>query len=29
VTASVYSHLEELDRFVDAMLYAARHGVPA
>ena len=29
VTASVYSHLEELDRFVDAMLYASRHGVPA
>ena len=29
VTASVYTHLEELDRFIDAMLYAAQHGVPA
>ncbi|MCJ7630454.1 MAG: aminotransferase class V-fold PLP-dependent enzyme [Longimicrobiales bacterium] len=27
VTASVYTHLEELDRFVDAMLYASRHGI--
>ena len=29
VTASVYTHLEELDRFIDAMLYASQHGVPA
>jgi selenocysteine lyase/cysteine desulfurase len=28
VTASVYTHPEELDRFVDAMLYAARNGIP-
>ncbi|MFH1765947.1 MAG: aminotransferase class V-fold PLP-dependent enzyme [Gemmatimonadota bacterium] len=28
VTASVYTHLEELDRFVEAMLYASRHGIP-
>jgi selenocysteine lyase/cysteine desulfurase len=27
VTASVYTHPEELDRFVDAMLYASRHGI--
>jgi selenocysteine lyase/cysteine desulfurase len=29
VTASVYTHPEELDRFVDAMLYASRHGISA
>jgi selenocysteine lyase/cysteine desulfurase len=29
VTASVYTHLEELDRFIDAMLHAARYGIPA
>jgi selenocysteine lyase/cysteine desulfurase len=29
VTASVYTLREELDRFVEAMLYAARHGIPA
>jgi isopenicillin-N epimerase len=27
VTASVYTNLEELDRFVDAMLYASRNGI--
>ena len=27
VTASVYTHLEELDRFVEAMLHAARYGI--
>jgi hypothetical protein len=29
VTASVYTHLEELDRFVDAMVHAARYGIGA
>lgn len=29
VSPSVYTLKEELDRFVDAMLHAARHGVPA
>ena len=29
VTPSVYSTLEELDRFVDAMTHVARHGLPA
>ncbi len=29
VTASVYTTTEELDRFVDAMVYAARHGIDA
>jgi selenocysteine lyase/cysteine desulfurase len=29
VTASVYTHLEELDRFVDAMLFASRNGITA
>jgi selenocysteine lyase/cysteine desulfurase len=29
VTASVYTHPEELDRFIDAMLYAARNGISA
>jgi isopenicillin-N epimerase len=29
VTASVYTSLEELDRFVEAMVFAARNGVPA
>jgi isopenicillin-N epimerase len=28
VTASVYTHPKEIDRFVDAMLYAARNGIP-
>ena len=28
VTASVYTHPEEIDRFVEAMIYAARNGVP-
>jgi selenocysteine lyase/cysteine desulfurase len=28
VTPSVYTHLEELDRFVEAMVFAARNGVP-
>jgi isopenicillin-N epimerase len=27
VTASVYTHLEELDRFVDAMVHASRYGL--
>jgi isopenicillin-N epimerase len=27
VTASVYTHLEELDRFVEAMVHASRHGL--
>ncbi len=27
VTASVYTHPEELDRFVEAMVHAARHGI--
>jgi selenocysteine lyase/cysteine desulfurase len=27
VSASVYTHLEELDRFVDAMVHAARYGI--
>ena len=29
VTASVYTTLQELDRFVDAMVEGARNGVPA
>jgi selenocysteine lyase/cysteine desulfurase len=29
VTASVYTLLEELDRFVDAMVHAARYGISA
>ncbi|MGD2120416.1 MAG: aminotransferase class V-fold PLP-dependent enzyme, partial [Gemmatimonadota bacterium] len=29
VTASVYTHLEELDRFVEAMVHASRHGISA
>ena len=29
VTSSVYTHLEELDRFVDAMIHAARYGISA
>jgi selenocysteine lyase/cysteine desulfurase len=29
VTASVYTHPEELDRFIDAMLHAARYGISA
>jgi selenocysteine lyase/cysteine desulfurase len=29
VTASVYTTTEELDRFVDAMVYAARYGIDA
>ena len=29
VTASVYTHLEELDRFIEAMLFASRHGISA
>ncbi len=29
VTSSVYTLLEELDRFVEAMVYAARHGITA
>jgi len=27
VTASVYTHPKEIDRFVDAMIYAARNGI--
>jgi len=29
VTASVYTHLEELDRFIEAMLFASRYGISA
>ena len=29
ISPSVYSTLQELDRFVDAMEHAARHGIPA
>jgi selenocysteine lyase/cysteine desulfurase len=29
VSPSVYSTLQELDRFVDAMVHVARHGLPA
>ena len=29
ISPSVYTTLEELDRFVDAMEHAARHGIPA
>ncbi len=29
VTASVYTHPEELDRFIDAMVHAARYGISA
>ena len=29
VSPSVYSTLEEVDRFVDAMEFAAKHGIPA
>jgi len=29
VSASVYTSLEELDRFVEAMVFAARNGIPA
>lgn len=29
VTASVYTTIEELDQFVDAMVYAAQHGIDA
>jgi selenocysteine lyase/cysteine desulfurase len=29
VTSSVYTHPEELDRFIDAMLHAARFGISA
>lgn len=28
ISPSVYTLLEELDRFVEAMVYAARHGIP-
>ncbi len=29
ISPSVYTTIEELDRFVDAMTHAARHGIPA
>jgi hypothetical protein len=29
VTPSVYTHLEELDRFVEAMVHASRYGLTA
>ena len=29
VSPSVYSTLEELDRFADAMVHVARHGLPS